>query len=170
MSRVRDYLHFLVWKAGLGYIALWAAAFATLDYGPSMFGGSGVCRPDAAKVLFYWVCEPQSALSIAAGVANTALTATVWAPVYIAAATVRPEAIFLALPIVVTHVIGLPTAIFVTIRIMVALLAWPRRIVNRAPPQNHGATEAPAARIAAAARPGLVKPRQSFGLRAAGRS
>jgi len=166
LSRLRDYCHFIAWKAGLGYIALWIITFATLDYGPSVFGGSGVCRPDAAKVLFYWVCDAASPLSIVAAVANTALTATVWAPVYVAAATVRPEAIVLALPIVGTHVLGLPTAIFVTIRIMVALLALARRLLRRA------ATEAEAgpdtARIAAAtARPPPVKPRASFGLRAA---
>ena len=166
MRRLKDYFHFIAWEAGLGYIALWVITFLTLDHGPSVFGGSGVCRPDDAKVLFYWVCDPAHPLAVMAGVANTALTATVWAPVYIAAATVRPEAIMLALPIVGTHVVGLPTAIFVTIRIMLALLALPRRLRRGQPPEA-AADPDPARVNAAPACRAPVKPRDSFGLRAA---
>ena len=58
-------------------MTIWA-----LDYGPTVFG-SGGCRPDEAKVLFYWICEPDNPLSILAAIANTALTVTLWSPVYI---------------------------------------------------------------------------------------
>jgi hypothetical protein len=165
MSRIRDYLNFLIWKAGLSYIALWTVAFLTLDYAPSVLGGSGVCRPDAAKVLFYWVCDPASALSIVAAVANAALTVTVWAPVYIAAATVRPEAIVLALPIVATHVVGLPAALFVSVRAMAAALALLRRLVRSAPAADEAGPD-PARIAAAASRRAPTAPRASFGLRA----
>ena len=88
MRRLKDYLRFVAWQIGIGYLLLWAVTFWTLDEGAAVFGKSGVCYPDAAKVLFYWVCEATSPLAILASVANVALTATVWAPVYLAAATV----------------------------------------------------------------------------------
>jgi hypothetical protein len=163
MSRLWDYLHFLAWKAGLGYIALWCATFATLDHGPALFGGSGVCRPDAAKVLFYWVCDAESPLSIAAAVANTALTATVWAPVYVAAATVRPEAIVLAVPIVMTHLVGLPTAIFVTLRMLTGLLGLAKR--RRTATVAMDAGRVPSRVAQATARRPAMPPRRAFGLR-----
>ena len=107
---------------------LWAVTLWTLDGGATVFGKSGVCYPDEAKVLFYWVCDAASPLAILAGIANVALTATVWAPVYIAAATVEPDAVAIALPIVAVHVIGLPLAIFVLVRVMAAALDLRRRI------------------------------------------
>ncbi|MGE0261047.1 MAG: hypothetical protein AB7T18_20095 [Alphaproteobacteria bacterium] len=162
MRRLKDYLRFLSWQAGLGYIALWAVTLWTLDHGSAVFGHSGVCRPDAAKVLFYWVCDPQSPLTILASVCNTALTVTVWAPVYLAAATVRPDAIVLALPIVSAHLIGLPTAIFVTIRLMLGLT----RLVRLAPaPALPAGPEAPAPEPTAIDPQKYVNPRAQFGLR-----
>ena len=130
MHRIHDYFRFLVWQAGLGYLVLWAVTIWALDYGPAVFS-SGGCRPHEAKVLFYWICESNNPLSIAAAIANTALTVTVWSPVYIAAATVRPDAIVLAVPIVATHVVGLPAAILVTIRIMLAMSRAIRRLARR---------------------------------------
>jgi hypothetical protein len=118
MQRLRDYLPLLAWQSGLGYIALWAMTFWTFDWGPAVFGQSGVCRPDAAKVLFYWICDPAHPLAILASVANVALTVTVWAPVYVAAAVVRADAIILAAPILAVHVVGLPTAILVAVRLL----------------------------------------------------
>lgn len=172
MRRIRDYLRFLSWQAGLSYIALWAVTIWTLDYGPELFGKSGVCQPDQAKVLFYWICEPDSLWSIAAAIANTALTVTVWAPVYIAAATVRPDAIALAIPIVATHVVGLPTAIFVTMRIMLALFQALRRFTSG----RSGAKAAPESSAAPPPVPAVsdplirrrlksIPPRSTFGLR-----
>ena len=79
-----------VWQAGVGYLALWAITYWTLDQGAIVFGQSGVCHPDAAKVLFYWVCDAASPYAFLAALANFALTVTVWSPVYIAAATVDP--------------------------------------------------------------------------------
>ncbi|KAB2879562.1 MAG: hypothetical protein F9K38_10795 [Pseudorhodoplanes sp.] len=131
MRRLQDYLTFIVWQAGFAYVALWVVTFWTLDYGPAIFGHANGCHPDKAAVLFYWSCDPQSPLWIFSTVANTALTITVWAPVYVAAATVRPEAISLAAPIVGTHLIGLPAAIFVTIRVMLQFFLLPRRIAQR---------------------------------------
>ena len=127
MRRLKDYLRFVAWQIGIGYLLLWAVTFWTLDEGAAVFGKSGVCYPDAAKVLFYWVCEATSPLAILASVANVALTATVWAPVYLAAATVEPDAITIAGPIVALHVIGLPLGIFVLIRMMAAVLDLRRR-------------------------------------------
>src|SRR5215471_18226824 len=118
MRRLSEYGKLIVWQTGLGYLLLWAVTLWTLNDGAAVFGKSGVCFPDAAKVLFYWVCDVASPLSILASVANGALTATVWAPVYLAAATVDPEAIVVAVPIVLVHVIGLPLAILVLIRLL----------------------------------------------------
>ena len=77
------------WQTGLGYLVLWGMAYWTLAHGAAVFGGSGVCHADSAQVLFYWACEPASPLAILAGAANFALTATVWAPVFVAAPPVR---------------------------------------------------------------------------------
>jgi hypothetical protein len=127
MQRLKDYGRFLLWWSGLGYIALWATTLVTLHHGATLFGRSGLCRPDAAQVLFYWVCDAGSGLALLAAIANVALTITVWAPVFIAAATVLPEALALALPIIAAHVIGLPAALLVMIRAMLALFALVRR-------------------------------------------
>jgi hypothetical protein len=134
MQRLRDYARFLAWSSGLGYLALWATTVWTLDYGSALFAGSGACHPDVGRELFYWVCDPASPLSMLATVADTALTFTVWAPVYIAAATVQPDLIILAAPLAATHVIGLPAALLVTIRIMVAVLSALRRLLRNALP------------------------------------
>jgi hypothetical protein len=117
------------------------------------------------------VCDAASPLAILAAVANVALTATVWAPVYLAAATVQPDAIAIALPIVLIHLVGLPLGIFVLVRLLAGVLDLRRRIGGRRPaaPQLPEATAAEAlstsaARPAAALRP-QVKPRSEFGLR-----
>lgn len=142
MRRVQDYLRFMVWQSGLGYAALWIVTFWTLDFGPAIFGKTG-CHPDAAKVLFYWVCDPSNPLAFMAMVANTALTATIWAPVYIAAATVRPEAISIAAPILAVHLIGLPAVMFVAIRLMLQFFLIPRRIARRMQKIESGADDEP---------------------------
>src|SRR5262249_33397802 len=149
----------------------------TLDEGASVFGKSGVCFPDEAKVLFYWVCDPASPLTILASIANAALTATVWAPVYLAAATAEPGAITIAGPIIALHLIGLPLALFVLIRLLAMALDL-RRLVGSArvpAPEVVAATPLPAAAAAVAPlplppRPQLsprpkAKPRGEFGLR-----
>ena len=123
MRRLKDYLSFAAWQSGLSYIALWAVTFWSLDWGPIVFGRTDACHVDSAKVMFYWVCDPTSSLAILAAVANTALTVTVWAPVYVAAATVQPEAIAIAVPILAAHLIGLPMAILVMIRLMLLFSA-----------------------------------------------
>src|SRR5262245_7704933 len=170
MRRLKDYLRIIAWQAGVGYLLLWAVTFWTLDEGGNVFGKSGVCRPDAAKVLFYWVCDAGSPLVILATVANVALTATVWAPVYLAAATVRPEAIAIALPIVAIHLIGLPLGIFVLVRLLAGVLELRHRIGvwRAAAPQlatpDQGCLEAPAALAPAPAQPKPAPPSE-FGLR-----
>ena len=102
MQRLKDYCGIFAWQTGLGYLVLWGMAYWTLAHGAAVFGGSGVCHADSAQVLFYWACEPASPLAILAGAANFALTATVWAPVFVAAATVDPDAVIIAVPIVAT--------------------------------------------------------------------
>jgi hypothetical protein len=169
MHRIHDYFRFLVWQAGLGYLALWAVTIWALDYGPSVFG-SGGCRPDEAKVLFYWICEPDNPLSILAAIANTALTVTLWSPVYIAAATVRPDAIVLAVPIVATHVVGLPAAIFVAIRMMLAMSQAVRRLARR--PTAEAPVSAPPVAVISEKliirRLKITPARSTFGLRGTG--
>jgi hypothetical protein len=164
MRRISDYLHFLLWQAGIGYIAIWTLTLWTLGDGASLFGQSGVCHPDQAKVLFYWVCEPDSMLSILAMLSNTALTATVWAPVYVAAATVRPDAIAIAAPIVLSHVIGLPAALFVAMRALLVLVQWPRTLLRKKKVEAPLAPEAVV--VPERMRPlPRVKARTTFGLR-----
>jgi hypothetical protein len=118
LQRLRDYCGFVAWQVGIGYLLLWGATYWTLAEGGAVFGQSGVCHADSAQVLLYWACDPASPLEILATVANFALTTTVWAPVYVAAATVDPDAVILAVPIVAVHVIGLPLGILVTIRVL----------------------------------------------------
>jgi hypothetical protein len=170
MHRLKAYLRFIAWASGLGYIALWLATALTLDYGAAVFGDVGACAPDTAKVLFYWSCDAVSPIAFLAAIANTALTVTVWAPVYVAAATVRPDAIVLALPIVLTHAIGLPAALFVAIRLMLGLLALPRRLRRGGPVPPPADAEPPLAVAAPPSaaekpRPAPTPPRQTFGLR-----
>jgi hypothetical protein len=173
MRRCKSYLHILAWQVGLGYLLLWAVTLWTLDEGASVFGSSGVCRPDAAKVLFYWACEPASPLAILASVANVALTATVWAPVYLAAATVRPDAVAIAVPIIAVHLIGLPLGIFVLVRTLASALDLRRRIRSplRATPQLaavSASVPADSTRVRdepASAPRRKVKPRSQFGRR-----
>jgi hypothetical protein len=170
MQRLKAYVRFIAWTSGLGYIALWLATAITLDYGATVFGDVGACAPDTAKLLFYWNCDAASPIAFLAAIANTALTVTVWAPVYVAAATVRPDTIMLALPIVLTHAIGLPSALFVAIRLMLGLFALPRRLRrgDSVPaPADAGSPPAVSAPPPAVetARPTPVPPRQTFGLR-----
>jgi hypothetical protein len=140
MRRIKDYLRVIAWQTGLGYLLLWAVTFWTLDEGATVFGKSGVCLPDQAKVLFYWVCEATSPLSILASLANVALTVTVWAPVYVAAATIEPNAMAIALPILAVHLIGLPLGMFVLVRMMATALDLRRRIPGRGPPNDEMAS------------------------------
>jgi hypothetical protein len=136
MQRLRDYCGIFAWQTGLGYLLLWGLTYWTLAYGGAVFGQSGVCHADSAQVLFYWACDPASPLQILASVANFALTATVWAPVFVAAATVDPDAVILAAPIVAVHVVGLPLGILVLIRALArsfdAVRALGRRIHDAA--------------------------------------
>ncbi|MBI4274328.1 MAG: hypothetical protein HY659_06485 [Rhizobiales bacterium] len=174
MNRFRDYLCFAAWNSGIGYIALWAVTYWALDNGQAVFGKSGLCHVDESQVLFYWVCAPATPLAILASVVNTALTVTAWSPVFIAAATVRPDVIVIAAPIVLTHVIGLPTAIYVAMRVMLKVLQLPRRLIVGAQqsatavaPHDHPDNHAAAARLTRAItrRPVIAGSRSSFGLR-----
>jgi hypothetical protein len=135
MQRLRDYCGIFAWQTGLGYLVLWGMAYWTLAHGAVVFGGSGVCHADGAQVLFYWACDRASPLAILAGVADFALTATVWAPVFIAAATVDPDAVAIAVPIVGLHLLGLPLGILVLVRLSArsfdALRALRRRLARR---------------------------------------
>jgi len=135
MQRLKVYCGIFAWQAGLGYLLLWGLTYWTLADGAAVFGQSGVCHADSAQVLFYWACDPASPLSILAGVANFALTATVWAPVFVAAATVDPDAVIIAVPIVALHLLGLPFGILVLIRLSArtfdALRALRRRLARR---------------------------------------
>ena len=161
MRRLKDYGRLAAWQAGVSYLLLWAVTVWALDEGATVFRKSGVCVPDEAKVLFYWVCEPSSPLAILASVVNFALTATVWAPVYVAAATAQPDALAIAVPIVILHLVGLPLGIFVLIRMMLTALELRRRVGSgralprparaSAEPPSEGAPEAPAA-------PGVTAP------------
>src|SRR5262249_27486461 len=150
MRRLKDYGRLVAWQTGIGYLLLWAVTIWALDEGATVFGKSGVCFPDEAKVLVYWVCERTSPLSILAGVVNFALTATVWAPVYLAAAPVQPDALVVAVPILMLHLVGLPLGILVLIRLMATALDLRRRISagRDLPPP---ATAAPAASAEASA-------------------
>jgi hypothetical protein len=176
MQRLRDYARFLVWSSGLGYLTLWATTAWTLEYGVGLFAVSGACRPDVARQLFYWACDPASPWSMLAALANTALTFTVWAPVYVAAASVQPDLIVIAAPVATVHVIGLPAALLVSIRILVALLATLRWLVRSAAVRFRGARPAgcaaapPSSQPTAQARRRPVPcapPRETFGLRGA---
>jgi hypothetical protein len=147
MRRLQDYLRFLVWNCGLGYIALWAITFWTLDHSKTVLGLWGGCSPDPNTVLFYWVCDSASPYSILANIANSALTITIWAPVYVAGIAERPEAAALLVPIITTHLVGLATAILVTIRLMLAFFQLVRRLSGRtrAPTVTPAAATGPAA-------------------------
>ena len=73
MRRFKEYLKFVAWQTGIGYVVLWLVTFWTLDEGAATFAASGACYPDTAAVLFYWVCAKTSPLGILASVANAAI-------------------------------------------------------------------------------------------------
>jgi hypothetical protein len=176
MQRLKGFLSAFAWQVGLGYLLIWAFTFWTLDEGGMVFGRSGLCHTDSATVLFYWVCEPSSALAILAMLSNFALTVTVWAPVFVAAATVQPDAVSLAVPIVAVHAVGLPLGLFVLIRMMTTALDLKHKIPARVQKAAHaGANPSAAAPPAPSGPPNAlrpkprpmqrVKPRGEFGLR-----
>jgi hypothetical protein len=173
MGRIRDYVRFIAWQTGLSYLLMWAVTFWALDYGAAVFGTSGVCHPDAAKELFYWVCDASSPLSILSTVVNVALTATVWAPVYIAAASVQPEAMTVAAPIIAIHAVGFPLALFVLVRTVAAVLDFGRRNARGGRQEIADAPSTDSARPPQAKSPKpapsqprkVVPPRGEFGLR-----
>jgi hypothetical protein len=171
MQRLRDYLRFLSWSSGLGYIALWAMTLWTLDQGAAVFARAG-CRAGDTMALFYWVCSAGNPMSIVASLSNTALTLTLWGPVYLAAVTVDSDALKIALPIVATHAFGLPAAILVLARVMVALLhGLKARVHGTATRSTEKATVLNLTEDMLAARAPrrfkTVKPRTTFGLRGA---
>jgi hypothetical protein len=133
---------------------LWGVAYWTLAHGAAVFGGSGVCHADSAQVLFYWACDPASPLQILASVVNFALTATVWAPIFVAAATVDPDAVILAVPIVAVHVVGLPLGILVLVRVPARSFDAVRALRARI----HGAAAVAARTRTAAADPACAQP------------
>lgn len=166
MQRIKDYVAVAAWQIGLGYLGLWTLVFWILAQGPVVFARSGACRPDLAQVLFYWSCEPGTLIAYAADIANVALTVTVWAPVYLAAATVRPDAIALAAPILLLHLVGLPAGLLVSIRLLLALLD---SVVSVLRPRREAGEADPSARALELmqrqrSRP-PVRPRSTFGLR-----
>jgi hypothetical protein len=171
MQRLKEYGRIIAWQTGLGYLLLWAVTFWTLDQGPAVFANSGVCHPDLNAVLFYWTCDPASPMQILASLANGALTTTVWAPIYMVAATVTPAAIVVAGWILAVHVIGLPLGLFVLIRGMTkafdALRFVRSRIASTEPPATPAAPDRTAASADTLARPPRrsVAPRPDFGLR-----
>src|SRR5262249_21375728 len=124
------------------YIAMWAVVLWALDDGFTVFGQSGVCHIDPAVVLFYWSCAADSPLAVLAAVVNAAFTTTIWAPVFVAAATVDADAVVIAVPIVLAHLVGLPTALFVLIRTLLWLFAGLRLVLRRLWPRLRGAGEA----------------------------
>jgi hypothetical protein len=121
MQRLKDLCGILAWQTGIGYLLLWGVTYWALADGAAVFGQSGACHADSAQVLFYWACDPANPLEILASVVNFALTATVWAPVFVAAATVEPDAVIVAVPIVAVHVFGLPLGILVLIRLLAGI-------------------------------------------------
>ena len=133
MQRLKEYLRIAVWWWGLGYVALWSTTLWALGDGAAMFSGSRYCKPDVAAVLFYWSCDAAQPIALLAAVVNGALTATVWAPVYVAAAVVRPEAWLIAGPILLVHAMGLPAALLVSIRVGLWLVRVGRGLFRRFP-------------------------------------
>jgi len=151
MQRLKEYGRIVAWQTGVGYLLLWAVTFWTLDEGPAVFANSGVCHPDLNAALFYWSCDPSSSMQILASLANGALTATVWAPIYVAAATVAPAAIVVAAWIMAVHVIGLPLGLFVFIRAMTKAFDALRSVRSRMALANSAALPPAPDRTAASA-------------------
>lgn len=169
MQRLKGYLGVIAWQIGLGYLALWAIAFVVLDHGPRLFGMSSTCHVETTQHLLRWVCDPGSPLTWLAGIANAAVTATVFAPVYLAAATVNPDAAAIAVAILLVHGIGLPTALLVLIRLLRGLFEAPRWFARRRAEEMHEPVPQTHIQRGALAPPPppakTLKPREAFGLR-----
>ena len=81
----------------------------------------------------------------------------------------RPDAIAIALPILLVHLVGLPTALLVSIRLLARIVQVPRWFASRHAQDNDDADDAlPPLRTLPPAAPSAlpkVKPRDTFGLR-----
>jgi hypothetical protein len=64
MNRIKDYVTFTAWFAGLGYIVLWPMTAA--DLGGQPFGASVFCRDSPAAVLDA-LCNTERVLKMPAG-------------------------------------------------------------------------------------------------------
>ena len=131
MQRLRHSFTVLAWQTGVGYLVLWSVTYWTLADGAAFFGQSAACHADSAQALFYWACDPPSPLESLASLANLALTVTVWAPIFVVAATVDPDALIIAVPIVALHVIGLPLGLLVLIRVLARIFDAVRALGRR---------------------------------------
>lgn len=126
MPPVRSILRAALWSWGLGYVVLWGLAIWALGETHPLWRDPA-CRADANQVVFYFDCGRAGAIAALAMLTNWAFTFTIWAPVYIAAATVRADALAVALPVVASHVLGLPAAVYVAMRTAQAGFARLRR-------------------------------------------
>ncbi len=168
MQRLKDYIGFAAWHSAFVYAGLWTIAYWGLRTGPMVFGGSGACHIDYAPVLFYWNCEGGAPIALLAQTINWALTCTVWAPVYVAAAFAGTSAGGLAAAIVSVHLVGLPAALLIAVRLLQILLDSVIALVCRRPAgkREPSASARALARALQAPRPRpRVPPRETFGLR-----
>ena len=133
MNRIKDYIGFAIWFAGLGYIALWPVT--SPDLGGKPFGASIVCRNTPLSVLDF-LCNSALPLQLPPNL----------------------------------HMLGLLSALFVTVRLL--LYAFKR--LRRAVGTRAADISAPVARLPEVVLPPRrkpprplrpVKPRAHFGLR-----
>lgn len=125
---LRHLVKSLAWTCGLGYIAMWLIVFLSLDGAP-IVRSSPSCTALDGVVMVFWTCELHTPLWFLANLVNIAMSYTVWAPVFLAVASVDPAVIFIASTIVGTHVLGLPACLYVMLRIF----AWLARCLVPGP-------------------------------------
>lgn len=111
----------IAWGAGLSYISTWAMLLWFMTDG-AFIRANPSCDPILLwDTLAFWSCgEPALAVTLA-NMINVALALTLWAPAFLAIALNDPAGWVIALPILVTHLVGLPSAAYVALRLGLGL-------------------------------------------------
>lgn len=106
----------IAWPYAVAYMGLWSVFMWFAQYGGVIRANADCAQvPDAPLPL--WTCSGDGFLSIAALVVDLALLLTVWAPAFVAAATVNAAAIPIAASLVAGHLLGLAASVYAMVRV-----------------------------------------------------
>ena len=112
---MRRFLTKLAWPYGIAYAMLWLAFLWFAADGALIRNNPG-CSPIESAPLPLWTCSEFGATYLLTLLIDIALLAIMWAPVFIAAATVNLATVPLAVPLIFGHVMGVTALIYALIK------------------------------------------------------